>query len=132
MNERLAQLFGIRLAAFALDSNGARGPIGCHYGRMVDRDVRGAALEITHGIAAGRHELLNQLIRFGNSATRIINKEALHALPSLTESCRHVRTQWQEFQFRDAGLAFAQLGFGSRLPAVLLHSSFVFGAIVLL
>src|ERR1700728_1558352 len=48
---------------------------------MVDGNIRGALVEIVHGISARDHGLSNEAIRLRQRSVRIIDESALHAPP---------------------------------------------------
>ena len=62
MNECGAQSLGVGFAACVLCCDDLRRPVLFDDRRMVNRDVRGTAFEVSHGIAPRRHDLLNELV----------------------------------------------------------------------
>jgi hypothetical protein len=50
--------------------------------RVVDRDVRGAALEVVDRIAAVRHDALDQLVGRRDGAAGVVDELRLHVLPA--------------------------------------------------
>ena len=82
MDHGLPQVFGARLATAV-----AQGDIVCStvifdHHRVVHGNVGSTLFEITDGIPASPHYLINQLIREGNRASRIINELRLHCGPA--------------------------------------------------
>jgi hypothetical protein len=54
--------------------------------RMVERNIRGALLELEHGIAFDRHHLADQLIGFRERTAWVIDKTSLNVAPAFLET----------------------------------------------
>ena len=83
MNHRRSEFFSSGCFFSRADRNLVGQPVVFHHARMVDRNVRGALIEIGDGIAPSRHDRRHQVIRFRNSSLRRIDKAGLHGLPLL-------------------------------------------------
>ncbi len=79
-----------------------RRPVVLHDGRMVNRDVGGAALEIGHRVAALQHQLTDQPVRLGDGSGGVVDEMALQHVPRVTEPCRLGRAQRRDDEVLDA------------------------------
>ena len=85
MDHGLAQVFGSGMTLLGVTGHGVRCAIVLHHLWVVYRDIRGTLLEIGHGISASLHQLVDQLVGFGNGALRVVDKVGLHNPPTLRE-----------------------------------------------
>jgi hypothetical protein len=74
MDHSLAQVFGAGLSAIMAYCDFMGGTIIVDYHRMIDGDVGGTLLELTHWISFCLHQLAYKTIGLGNSAFRIVDK----------------------------------------------------------
>lgn len=82
MHHGLPQVFGARLATAVAQRDIVCRAVIFDNQRVVNGNVCSTLFEITHGIPAGLHYLVNELIREGNRASRIINELRLHRGPA--------------------------------------------------
>jgi len=74
VDHRLTQLFGPCLSALMVQRDLMRRPVVLHDMRMVDREIRGALVEIADGIAPGFHHFAQQIVGTLNGLVRVIDK----------------------------------------------------------
>ena len=86
VNHCLPQVLGCGLALGVENCDLVPGPIVFHYGRMIHGDFGRASLKIAHRITAGRHDIGDQAIRFGQSLIRVIHEFRLNHAPRSLEA----------------------------------------------
>jgi len=126
MNQRFAQLLGVRFTAGLAGCDGLRRSIGGHGAGMMDRDIGRAMFKIAHRIAALCHQLAHQTIRFRHRARGIVEEAALQRAPRLGEPDGIGRCQRHDVQARDARFAFQEFRFRLGAAAELLYRAVVF------
>jgi hypothetical protein len=85
VNHGFAQVFGADFAAALAKSNAVSDPIVFHDDWMVNGNIGGTLIEVRHGIAAGLHQLVDQLIGLGERSFGVVNKIRLHDPPAFRE-----------------------------------------------
>src|SRR6266567_6671059 len=96
MHHRLAQVFCARLPAIAANRNLVRRAVVLHDDGIIDRNIRRALLEITHGISASLHRVGDQAVGQRYSAFGIVHETALYIIPAIQKArtiCRRKRTK---------------------------------------
>ena len=83
MNHGAAQFFSGGPTAGPAQSDFVGGAVVLGYDGVVDGDVCCALLKIAHGIAAGGHNVAEELIRFSDSSGGGVNEVSLNATPLL-------------------------------------------------
>jgi len=106
VNHRLAQVFGSCIASLAALGDDVSGTIVLYDGRMIDRDVRCALIEISKRVAAGLHGLAYQTIGLDNCTLRIVYKLSLSRLPTRCELLTLIRLERSQLQLLHTLLTF--------------------------
>ena len=83
MDHGLPQVFGARLATAVAQRDIVCSAVIFDDQRVVHGNVGSTLFEIAHGIPAGPHDLIDELICEGNRASRIINELRLHSSPAV-------------------------------------------------
>lgn len=84
MNHRLPQIFGAGLATAAAQS--MRDAVVFHHNRVIDGNVGGPLIELTHGIPARLHHLGHKLVRPGDRSFGVIHELKLDDAPAEEKS----------------------------------------------
>jgi hypothetical protein len=98
---------------------------------MFDRDVSRSLFKIAHGIAAGCHQVAEQLIGLGYSARRCIHKVSLHTIPLLGVPRPIFSDQRTKVKLLYALGALFKPRFGAAAIATLGYSAVILGPEVL-
>src|SRR5688572_5862806 len=79
------QVFGRGLTALLADGDVVRDTVVLHDVRMVYRDVRGALLEVAHGVTSELHEVGDEAVGFDHGALRVVDESSLVGSPRFSE-----------------------------------------------
>lgn len=112
VDDRLAQVLGVGLAAVVAPRNRVRGPVVLDHRRMVDRNVGRPVLEVADRLAAAQHQFAHQLIGFRQRAFRVVDEAHLQAAPRLAEMGCVRRGQRHDVQLLHALFTRPQFGLG--------------------
>ena len=104
-------------AAVALDDDG-----------MIDRDDRGAGVEVLDRVAAIPHDALDQAVGAVDRGRGVVGELGLRRLPGVDEALAGGRIERVYLELLAQGLALAQLALGRQLVARAHDGALVLGA----
>ncbi len=128
MGHRSPEGFGIRLALAAGKGDGVGAAVVLDDPRVIDRDVIGALLEFSDGIAPIGHHLRHKRIGLTNALGGGIDERSLDALPLREVLLASLLRQLDDIELLAPLHAAGQLALGLAAIAGLLDRSLVFGA----
>jgi hypothetical protein len=92
---------------------------------VIDGQIRGAALELGHGISSCLHDLIDERVRLGDRVDGIVDERGLRDLPPIGEAVPIGHGQRPEIERVNALLTRDQLVFGEPTGALRLERSIV-------
>ena len=111
----LAQVFGARLVADGAARDLVGRPVVLDHDRMLDGDVRGAAIEILRdGIATLAHHLADERVGLADRRRRLIDERALRPSPALGEALARLGLELADLELLMSLTPLAQLALGRR------------------
>jgi hypothetical protein len=131
VNHRATQIFSAGLPFGLPNCDFVPSSVVLRHDGMLNRDVSDTLLKVAHRVAAGSHQVAEQLIGLGNRTRRSIHKVGLHAIPLLRVACAILSRKRAKVKFLYALGAFLETCLGAVAIAALGNGAVILGSEVL-